>query len=1578
MNEIHQHIDDFSDLYIHELLSEEQRREFRNHCQHCESCQAVFEKAQKRLETLKNLPIEEVPKPFLKKSILVAKKLPSDRIELSRWDRIEIAYWSVYAAASVLLLLVCFFFQWSRPNPFDLVVYSQSQLTIGSQASLRVVLVDRNRKTPLADAPVRISLVSENEETKLLTSFVTDSSGTGTPAFEIPNWEEGSYNLRITARTPQGNEELVRTVQLKKDWKIMLSADKPVYQPGQTIRVRSLALRSFDSKPVAGNPTVFRIVDPKGNVILKEEKVSSRFGITSIECQLANEMIEGNYHIHCEVGSSTSVKTVEIKSYALPKFKVDLDFSKSFAIAGEQVAGEISGEYFFGKPVSNGKVSVRISNTKGGQSSLLDELSLKLNEAGNTSFQWRVPKDLFVADPQESGLQFEVLVTDQAEQRHQIRKIFPVGNTPIQIELLSQSEKLVPGIHNEFHVLTRYPGGAPAQTRLTIDCAGSFETKVFQSNELGVATFSFTPNELRRFKDLDVKLNVQAVDLRGVSSAKEFELSKSFHRFEFLMQVNKVVLNGGETAQFTCIGKSDGPIFFDVVKNSQTVLTRCIEMENGRADLSIDLPPELSGTLQICAYRESASGKIVQRNQLVHVQKASNLVVESHLDRNVYSPGDVAKLKVKLTDSAGNAKPGAVSLSIVDQAVFSVQPRFSGLQEAFFETDRELLKPILDIFPWTPLARDVKRKGFEDLERALFAAASNRRTEANRELFDFLEDDLGIDVFEVLNHPEIDELAEQLDLSKGDLDVLRGSNTTHSLSGYTYPKKEREYQKRVEWANTLFKDGVQFGFFFLIVGLFVSLAVRKNTLSIVFLSIAIFILIALMLPAVQAAREASRRTQLANNLKMLHFGLDNAKDAGISVDPLTSSAKSPTRLRKWFPETLLWHPELITDDNGIAKIEIPLADSITSWNVAAAAVTVDGTVGGHHASIRVFQPFFVDVNLPAGLTRKDEIAIPIVVSNYSDKDQIVHLQVEEDDWFEFVGQSQLSVNVKKNSVRRAAVMIRAIKVGQHSIIINAKSEGVSDAIKRSLRVTPEGTPIHLVTNGVLDQPIDIPVNLPADAVEQSSKAVLKVYPSTFSQVAEGLESIFKLPSGCFEQTSSTVYPSVLALGYLRKTGRSVPEIEVKATRFINVGYQRLLSFEVPNGGFDWFGYPPASVEATAYGLMEFKDMAAVHHVDINLINRTRRWLLGKQDGNGAWSGRRSIAQTAYVAWAVFENDAQDGAKNTKQYLLDHPAVEIQSPYDLALICNALFAMNASTEAKPYVQRLLSMKQESEDGKKCWWKLPRGSSTLFHGTSLSGNVETTALVVLALIKSKSHSIEVRNSLRWLLAQKGNDGNWYSTQATILALKALLAGTDNPVVAQKDRIIDVEINGQHHLRINIPKDQAEVMKQITIQGFPGNSTISIKERTSSQSRFQFIQTYFVTEQKSDDPPIHFDLDYKKDSRENQLMVDASIRNNTARNMPMLMIELPVPAGFELNTEDLQQLLNRRGIEKFEIAAQKAILYVRELNASSSINFSYRLKANTSVKVTVPRTKAYLYYSPEVSVWSKSAFVEFSIDR
>jgi uncharacterized protein YfaS (alpha-2-macroglobulin family) len=691
-------------------------------------------------------------------------------------------------------------------------------------------------------------------------------------------------------------------------------------------------------------------------------------------------------------------------------------------------------------------------------------------------------------------------------------------------------------------------------------------------------------------------------------------------------------------------------------------------------------------------------------------------------------------------------------------------------------------------------------------------------------------------------------------------------------------------------------------------------------------------------------------------------------------------------VREWFPETLLWRPELITDDSGRASIEVDLADSITDWRLTATAVSADGDLGATLSAIRVFQPFFVDLNLPVALTRGDEVAVPVVVYNYLDRPQMVELKLDDAAWFERLGDAVEQVELAASEVRSVSFRLRAAKVGEHELQVSARGEGVTDAIKRAIEVVPDGQRVETVFNGTLQQPAQLALEVPDDAIEGSAKAILKIYPSSFSQLVEGLDSIFQRPYGCFEQTSSTTYPNVLALEYLRRTSTSVPAVEAKARQYIQLGYQRLLGFEVPGGGFDWFGRPPANRTLTAYGLMEFADMARVFEVDPMLIDRTRKWLLAQRAADGTWSpeghmlheeptrahqsseiGR--LTTTAYVAWAVFDGKRNDPrAMPTWNYLVSLRPEAIDDPYVLALVANALLAMDSkSRDVRPYLDRLDSMKQSSGDGKLVWWQQPATSRTPFYGTGRCGNIETTALAALALISGGQHPATTRAALAWLANQKDSHGTWHSTQATVLALKALIAGTGKPLADDKPRRIEINWSGTKR-ELLIPADQSEVMKQLDLSDLirPSHQSVTLTDCSGTAAGFQLTLRYHTPHSTPSEKrePLRIDLVYDRTELRVHDTVEAAatVVNNMAASAPMVILDLPIPAGFALEAADLDELVGSQLIAKYQITPRSAVVYLRGLEPGQPLVLRYRLRATTPVKITVPPAQAYEYYDPD----------------
>ena len=501
--------------------------------------------------------------------------------------------------------------------------------------------------------------------------------------------------------------------------------------------------------------------------------------------------------------------------------------------------------------------------------------------------------------------------------------------------------------------------------------------------------------------------------------------------------------------------------------------------------------------------------------------------------------------------------------------------------------------------------------------------------------------------------------------------------------------------------------------------------------------------------------------------------------------------------------------------------------------------------------------------------------------------------------------------------------------------------------------------------------------MPDGVIDGSVRAQVKIYPTSFSQLLEGLDGIFRLPSGCFEQTSSSTYPNVLALDYLRRTRQSRPEIEAKAKRYIHAGYQRLLSFEQSDGGFEWFGHGSASRTLTAYGVMEFTDMARVYNVDPKLIERTRSWLL-RQRRNGSWEpdghdpGRGSdsrLTATAYIAWAVFDNGAAaESAKPTLDYLLRRKPATIQDAYVLALVSNALLALDPTgAAATPYLDRLETLKKTA--ARAAWWSRAVDQRTIFYAAGKSADVETTALAALALLRAQRPA-STAAALSWLASQKDAYGTWGSTQATVLSLKALLAGTHAAGGEERERVIDVKLGGKLLKTLTIPPDQAEVMQSfdLTPHLAAGKQRLTLTEKSGTASGYQVTLRYHVEKSKVEpgpaDSPLSIELTHER--TEVNLLEVVGVKARVVNRMPaaaaMVMLELPVPPGFAPLTDALQAMQNDGKIAKFTVEPRKIVVYLRELQRDQPLEVKYRLQALQPVKALSQGARVWEYYSPE----------------
>ena len=85
---------------------------------------------------------------------------------------------------------------------------------------------------------------------------------------------------------------------------------------------------------------------------------------------------------------------------------------------------------------------------------------------------------------------------------------------------------------------------------------------------------------------------------------------------------------------------------------------------------------------------------------------------------------------------------------------------------------------------------------------------------------------------------------------------------------------------------------------------------------------------------------------------------------------------------------------------------------------------------------------------------------------------------------------------------------------------------------------------------------------------------------------------------------------------------------------------------------------------------------------------------------------------------------------------------------------------------------------------------------------------------------------------------------------------------------------------------------------------------------------------------------------------------------------MVDLGIPPGFDLLTEDLQEYqekstsLKSGRLEKFNLTATQAILYFDSFAPGETVQLRFRLRAKYPIRARTFRSRVYEYYDPEVN--------------
>ena len=678
----------------------------------------------------------------------------------------------------------------------------------------------------------------------------------------------------------------------------------------------------------------------------------------------------------------------------------------------------------------------------------------------------------------------------------------------------------------------------------------------------------------------------------------------------------------------------------------------------------------------------------------------------------------------------------------------------------------------------------------------------------------------------------------------------------------------------------------------------------------------------------------------------------------------------PADQRTDFRKTLYWNPEVETGMDGTANVSFYTSDALTSFRATLEGFGQDGGIG---RGTKIFSneiPIGMNLKIPPRVLMGDELQIPVIFNNKTNQSVIGKLDIELPKELELMDGFKNEFTLVANGGNTIFIPVRALSSHpKASMKIGFIGGGFKDVVTENIEILSRGFPVE---QGFTSQELSHTFTLEVkDPVEGSVNLNLNAQTSLDQELEADLKRMVRQPRGCFEQTSSSNYPNLLILEYLKSTGNLDAKTKKNLTNHLESGYNRLTGYEVKGGGFDWFGKPPGHEALTAYGLLQFTDMKRVFPVDQTMIDRNAKWLLDRRNGDGGWLlSKRGLhswkandpVYDAYIVWALVE--AGMGKQIKKE--IEKSATEALSsedPYLLALMANALFKIK-DKRAKQFLKLLLD-KQE-EDGK---WS--RVANTVVNSRGASKNIETTALAALAIMQDDRSHPELLAAMKFIKDGKSKYG-YGSTQATVLAMKAMVVYAQKVDNGQRTGKMKISINGKKVSEQEYGDTPGGVeLNDLGQYLKTGKNKVKISFSDTDQAipYYLGLQYHTLLPISDDDCALKLStkLKNKKAKMGDQERLKVTLENTTNEAVTNPIIKLGIPAGLSVQAWQLKEMEEKEVFDYYELFDGYLVFYFRELGPSATKEINLDLKADIPGEYSAAASSAWLYYANEEITWS-----------
>ncbi len=551
---------------------------------------------------------------------------------------------------------------------------------------------------PVAGVRIISELKFDNDaEDKFVASSVTDRSGFASLSINLPQSlkpEDGT--LTVTGKLGEYTQEAEFDLrdESSRMARIILTTDKPLYQPGQTLHIRALAM-NFHNRAIPNVPLEIEVEDPENATQFRVELKTSRFGVASTDWAIPDGTRLGDYQIKASLddedhGEAEMQQIVKITRYELPNFVVKTKPDRAFYLPGQNAEVEVRADYLFGQPVTKGKIRV-VRETERNWNYKLQKWESEEAESyegeADTTGRFIAKIDLanahkdFADDTYRrfQDLSYAVYFTDQTTGRTEQKRFdLRVTREPIHVYFISDYYQ-AKGLPMQFYVSASYADGTPAICDITIserkeiDDSATIEKRftehrlrTVKTNRFGIAKVSDLA--LPAMEDDEFSLSLTANDGKGAIGNHTENLRLNEDTFVRL-RMSKAIYLKGEPIELRLISNQPNAVaVLSVAKEFEVLHSQIVRLRNGRAFVVLPFRPEFNDVLSISAIPEGTSSSRQNSRSVIYPHE-NELKLDVALDRAEYRPGDEATARFRALTGEGLPVESALGVSVVDRAV---------------------------------------------------------------------------------------------------------------------------------------------------------------------------------------------------------------------------------------------------------------------------------------------------------------------------------------------------------------------------------------------------------------------------------------------------------------------------------------------------------------------------------------------------------------------------------------------------------------------------------------------------------------------------------------------------------------------------------------------------------------------------------------------------------------------------------------------------------------------------------------------------------------------------------------------